>query len=413
MKIMMPISSILQTLAKPRRLKFLAFGAILLLAAGLLARWWLGPIVQTDLIEKRDFVQTVVASGHVQSPHRIDLGTQLTGAVKSVPVSEGQKVQQDQLLIELESSELLASLQQAELNVIQAEAKIRHLTEVQMPVLTQAYRQALVSQTTTQNSLLRAQNLFAQGFIGQAALDDANRTALIAQFQVISQKAQLQSLQQDGSELKVAQTSLSQAHAGVALAKARVRYAQVRTPVAGTLISRNVEPGDVVQPGKVLMVLSPQGNTELVVQIDEKHISQLKLGLRAVASADAYSNQQFEARLTFINPGIDLQRGAVTVKLQVPEPPGYLKQDMTVSLNIETARRADVILVPTSSLHDSHKEPWVMLVRDQKTFKQQIQLGLRSAGWSEVLTGLAPGDRVLRDSHWTKENARVRIQSAT
>jgi hypothetical protein len=54
-----------------------------------------------------------------------------------------------------------------------------------------------------------------------------------------------------------------------------------------------------------------------------------------------------------------------------------------------------------------------MLVRDQKTFKQQIQLGLRSAGWSEVLTGLAPGDRVLRDSHWTKENARVRIQSAT
>lgn len=236
----MPISSMLQTLANPRRLKFLAFGASLLLAAGLLTRWWLGPIVQTDLIEKRDFVQTVVASGHVQSPHRIDLGTQLTGTVKNVPVSEGQKVQQDQLLIELESSELLASLQQAELSVIQAEANIRHLTEVQMPVLTQAYRQALVSQTTTQNSLLRAKNLFAQGFIGQAALDDANRTALIAQFQVISQKAQLQSLQQDGSELKVAQTSLSQAHTGVALAKARVRYAQVRAPVAGTLISRNV-----------------------------------------------------------------------------------------------------------------------------------------------------------------------------
>ena len=120
-------------------------------------------------------------------------------------------------IIELESSELLANLKQAELNVIQAEAKIRQLKEVQTPVLTQAYQQALTTQTTTYNALLRAQNLFAQGFIGQAALDDANRTALIAQFQVISQKAQLQSLQQDGSELKVAQTSLSQAHAGVAL----------------------------------------------------------------------------------------------------------------------------------------------------------------------------------------------------
>jgi HlyD family secretion protein len=412
-KIMTLKPSIFRTLAQPKTLQFMALGALLLLAGVFLTRWWLGPVVQTDLIERREFIQTVVASGHVESPHRIDVGTQLTGTVKYVPVSEGQTVQKDQLLIELESSELLANLKQAELNVIQAEAKIRQLKEVQTPVLTQAYQQALTTQTTTNNALLRAQNLFAQGFIGQATLDEANRSAMLAQSQVISQLAQLASLQPDGSEFWVTQTNLAQALASVELAKARLRNAQVRAPLAGTLISRNVEPGDVVQPGKVLMLLSPQGSTELIVQIDEKHISQLKLGQVAVASADAYNNQQFNAILSFINPGIDLQRGSVTVKLHVPKPPAYLQQDMTVSLNIETSRRADVVLVPSSAVHDIHKTPWVMLVRNQKTVQQKIQVGLRSSGWIEVLSGLAPGDRVIHDPEWTKENARVRLQSIT
>lgn len=406
---MMPSHTLFRRFAQPKTLKTIILGGLFLIASGMSLRWYLGPIVQVDTIERRDFVQTVVASGHVESPHRVALGTQLTGVVKQVPVAEGQTVQKDQVLIELESSELLANLKQAELSVIQAEAKIRQLKEVQTPMLEQAYAQALATQATTQSARLRAQDLFDKGFTGQAALDEAQRAAVIAQSQVLSLKAQLASLHPGGSDAWLAQTNLSQAQASVEQAKARLRYAQVRAPLTGTLIARNVEPGDLVQPGKVLMTLSPQGATDLVVQIDEKHVSQLKVGQPAVASADAYASQHFNAVLSFINPGVDAQRGSVMVKLRVPNAPVYLQQDMTVSLNIETARRPQVLLVATEAIHAMDQSPWVMVVRNGKTVKQPVQIGLQGTGWREVIHGLAPGDKVIHNTSLTQENVRVRL----
>ncbi|MEY2948139.1 MAG: hypothetical protein RL084_1536 [Pseudomonadota bacterium] len=410
MKIMMPPLSNLRQLGLPKALVSLAVGILILLSAGMFLRWWVGPKVQIDTLALHDFVQTVVASGHVENPHRVELGAQLTGTVKRVPVAEGQLVQQDQVLIELENSELRATLQQAELSVVQAEAKIRQLNEVQAPVQEQSYKQALANQDTSHNALSRAQDLFAKGFIGQAALDEALRNALVAKSQVLSLKAQVASLHLDGSEHASAQANLSQAHASVELAQARLRYAQIRAPSAGVLISRNVEPGDVVQPGKILMTLSPVGTTELIAQIDEKHLGQLKLGQTAVVSADAYSAEHFDAVLSYINPGIDLQRGAVTIKLQVPHAPSYLRQDMTVSLNIETVRRQQVLLVANQAIHDIDHSPWVMMVRNGKTSRQAIQLGMHGADLSEVVSGLQSGDTLVHDGLYQQENARVRPQ---
>jgi HlyD family secretion protein len=410
MKIMMPPLSNLRQLGLPKALVSLAVGILILLSAGMFLRWWVGPKVQIDTLALRDFVQTVVASGHVENPHRVELGAQLTGTVKRVPVAEGQLVQQDQVLIELENSELRATLQQAELSVVQAEAKIRQLNEVQAPVQEQSYKQALANQDTSHNALSRAQDLFAKGFIGQAALDEALRNALVAKSQVLSLKAQVASLHLDGSEHASAQANLSQAHASVELAQARLRYAQIRAPSAGVLISRNVEPGDVVQPGKILMTLSPVGTTELIAQIDEKHLGQLKLGQTAVVSADAYSAEHFDAVLSYINPGIDLQRGAVTIKLQVPHAPSYLRQDMTVSLNIETVRRQQVLLVANQAIHDIDHSPWVMMVRNGKTSRQAIQLGMHGADLSEVVSGLQSGDTLVHDGMYQQKNARVRPQ---
>ena len=66
---------------------------VALIGAGALAiRWWLGPQVATAAVLRRDFVQIVVASGHVEAPHRLDVGAQVTGTVLRIPVTEGQAV---------------------------------------------------------------------------------------------------------------------------------------------------------------------------------------------------------------------------------------------------------------------------------------------------------------------------------
>ena len=408
------IMSALQSAQKIGNKNSLKIIFILVLLAALWAsiqHWGFGPEVEGLRVEQRDFVQTVVASGHVENAHRVDIGAQLTGTVKRVPVAEGQMVQAGQLLIELENTELQASLKQAEFNVQQAAAKLRQLREVQVPVTAHALHQAMVTQETSQQALKRSQDLYDKGFTGQAALDEFKRMALVTQSQVLSLKDQMASLNEGGSDSVLAQANLSQAKAGSELAHARLRYAQISAPSSGTLISRNVEPGDVVQAGKVLMVLSPTGTTELVVQIDEKHLSQLKIGQAATASADAYSKEQFPAVLSYINPGVDAQRGSVTVKLQVPQAPSYLQQDMTVSLNIEVAKRSQAILLATEAIRDIEKSAWVLQIVNGKAVRQPIQIGLRGPGYCEVLKGLQPNDVVIRDPAGIADNARVRIKT--
>ena len=371
---------------------------------------WLGPKTPVALVVQRDFVQTVVATGRIESPHRVELGVQITGTVKAVPVSEGQTVKATQALIELEDAELAASAKQADLAVAQAQAKLRQLREVQAPLAEQALRQAQVNQDTAARSLQRTQELFSKGFIGQAALDESVRAEQVMRSQLKMAQQQLSSARTGGSDMAVAESALSQAQAGAELARAKLRYTQVLAPVDGTLIARNVERGDTVQPGKVLMVLSPDGETQLVVQIDEKHLNLLKIGQTAWVSTDAYPDQRFTAELMYINPGVDAQRGSVEVKLRVPEPPAYLRQDMTVSVDIEVAKRHQAVLVPTEAVHSlDSNEPWVMKIVSGKTARTPIRLGLRSQGMCEVLDGLRVGDEVLANANLAvNDKARVR-----
>lgn len=390
--------------------KALALLVLLALAVLFGPRWVLGPQVPVETVAQRDFTQTVVASGRVETPHRVEMGVQIAGTVLRVPVVEGQTVAAGTPLIELEASELQAAAAQAAQTVQQGRARMRQLREVQAPVAEQAVREAQANAETAQRALVRSRALLSQGFISPAALDETQRTERVAQAQVTTAQQQLASARPSGSDSAVAQATLAQAVAAADAAQARLRYARVSAPLAGTLITRNVEPGAVVQPGKVLMVLSPAGPTQLVVQIDERNLRLLRLGQPALASADAYPGERFAAELAYINPGVDAGRGAVEVKLRVSAPPAYLKQDMTVSIDIEVAQRRQAVLVALGSVHDADgAQPWVLKVDGRHARRQALLLGLRSNGLAEVLKGLQAGDQVVPASAKTvADGARIR-----
>ena len=137
--------------------------------------------------------------------------------------------------------------------------------------------------------------------------------------------------------------------------------------------------------------------TELVSQIDERNLSLLRVGQLAVASADAYAQQKFQAEITSIAPAVDVQRGAVQVKMKVNAPPAFLRQDMTVSVEIEVARKPAALAVPSDAVHDADSaQPWVWaLDAHSRVRRTPVTLGVRSATRVEVLTGLAAGARVV------------------
>lgn len=374
--------------------------------------WWRGPVVPVETVLRRDFVQTVVASGHVESPHRIDIGSQITSTVTRIPVGEGDTVKAQDVLIELAASDLLAAERQSNDGVTQAQAKLRQISELQAPLAEQALRQARATLQNAQATLARNQSLRQQGFIGEAALDDSRKAADLAESQVRAALTQVETLRPTGSDYAMAYSALSQAQAAADGARSRARYAVIKAPIDGTLIGRSVEVGAVVQPGKVLMTLSPKGTSQLVLAIDEKNLRFVALGQKAIVSADAYPQQQFSATLVYINPGVNAQTGAVDVKLDIDNPPAFLRQDMTVSVDIEVARRPQALLVSTLSLHEADSaNAWVVRVDDGHLVKSPIKLGLRSAGFAEVLAGLSEGDRVVSGASSLAIGARVRAKT--
>lgn len=305
-------------------------------------------------------------------------------------------MERGQLLIELDNSDARAMLAQASAAVAQSQARMQQLRELSQPLATQALAQARATAAQVRKVLVRNRDLVAQGFISQAALDDAQRAVDIATSQVTSAQAQARSNAPSGSDAALAQAALAQALAGQQLASVKLAQGQVLAPSGGVLISRDVEVGDIVQPGKALMVLAATGQTQVLVQIDEKNLAKIALGQKAFGSADAFASQQFDAVVAYINPGVDATRGSVEVKLAVTQPPAYLRQDMTVSIDIETARQTAAVVLPTSTLEDAASDkPWVLVVRDKRAVKQFVTLGLRGDTRVEVLSGVVAGEGVV------------------
>jgi HlyD family secretion protein len=377
-----------------KKLAVLAVALALLAWAGV--RFLFGPSVEVSKVVRRDVLQTIVSSGRVETPYRVDIGAQIVGTVAQVPVEQGDRVKAGQTLIVLEASEAEAVVKQAQVSVAQAEARIRQLRELQLPVASQSLRQAQVNLENARAQLERNQRLYEGGFIGKSALDDLQRAVDVAQTQVDSARKQVQTAQPTGSDYALATTALAQAQANLQAARARLAYTTIAAPRDGTLIARDVERGDVVQPGKVLMVLSPEGETQLVVQIDERNLSRLRLGQPALASADAYPNERFKAEVVYVNPGVNAQRGTVEVKLRVADPPAYLRQDMTVSVDIEVERHPGALAVRADAVRDlGGAKPWVLRVNGGRALRQNVTLGLRGEGWAEVRDGLKEGDLVV------------------
>jgi HlyD family secretion protein len=162
------------------------------------------------------------------------------------------------------------------------------------------------------------------------------------------------------------------------------------------VLARSVEPGDIVQPGKRLLMLALDGETRLSALIDEKNLAVLKVGQPALVSADAFPRDRFGATLAYLAPGVDAQRGTVEAKFAVVSPPAYLRTDMTVSIEIAVADKPDALVVPLGAIRDPQApEPWVLVVRDGRAERVAVKLGARTAADAEIVSGLAAGQQVI------------------
>jgi len=387
----------------------LVLGAVLVLAALWGGRAWLGTRLPATLAARGELVQRVVASGRVLAPARIQIGSLVLGRVSRVLVEKGDRVTPDGLLVQLDDAEAKAARAQAQAAVVQAAARLEQVEVVSARVTAEGLRQAELRLEQAQVRLERTRTLAAAGSVAQADLDDAQKAFDLARSQLEGARVQATAAA-SGADRRSAAAALAQAKAAEQGAATRLDQLRIRSPAAGVVVEREVEPGDVVQAGKTLLVLARDGATQLSVLPDEKNLAFLAVGQKAVASADAFPDRTFPATVAYIAPSVDLARGTVEVKLDVPSPPAFLRPDMTVSVNVEVAREPAAVVLPADAVRDAGRDPWVLAFRDGRTERRPVKLGIRGGGRVQVLSGLADGEAVVLPSAAAGPGVRARPQ---
>jgi HlyD family secretion protein len=385
-------------------------GAVVIAAGAFLALpVMFGPTVPAYRVARRDLTATVVASGRVLTPYRANIGSQLTGVVDQVPVEEGQTVRKGQPLVVLESSDLTAAASQAAAQVAQARAKLVQMQTVALPAAKANRMQTAATLANAQLNYDRLKTLVEQDSIAHTTFDSAARDLEAARGQDQAAEIQVRTNGPEGADRKVAETALASAEAALASAQAKLAYTVIRAPSDGVLISRNVERGAVVAPGAVLMTLSPAARTEILIDVDEKNLARLAVGQSAVVSADAFPDHHFPAQVTYVNPGVDAATAAVEVKLLVKDPPAFLRQDMTVSVDILSATRRQATVVPADVVRRTPSgQAYVLIVDQGRAQRRSVRIGITAGGVAEVLQGVQPDEIVLPSTDKVAPGQRVR-----
>jgi HlyD family secretion protein len=356
------------------------------------------PAVPALAVQERTLVRTLIFSARVASASRVELGSTLTGRVEQVLVREGASVTPGELLLRLESDELRAALGQARASERQAAARLAGLKSSGRSAVQAGVAQADSVLQAARADLQRTQELVARGFLSEARLDETKRAVAVAEAQRDNARAQAQANADQGTDVAQALAQLALAQAAVAAAQAKLAQAAIVAPSEARVLLRSVEPGQIVQPGRALLTLALASPMELVGQVDERYLEQLRVGQTARVRADAYPQQAFAAQVRSIAPVVDAQRGAVEVKLSLPQAaPTFLREDMTLSVEVETGRRESALVVPMDAFEGERESGAATLrvVRDGRVESRSVRLGMTTLDAAEVVEGLAAGDMVL------------------
>ena len=387
--------------------------ALLLILLGLavffIAQKLRGPVVEVGVVQEGPIEQSIVVSGRVQAPNRIEIGSVITGRVVRVLVEEGALVTPGQALIRLEAEELQAALAQASAAEAGAAARDAGVRELTRPQAADNVAQAEAQFNFAEAELKRYRELRDKGFISDSRLQEQERQLHITKSQLAAARTGARAQDSNGVQAREANVKLQEARATRQLAAAKLAQTTIRASVAGTVLVRAVEPGDIVSPGKRLLVINSRGETRLTAQIDEKNLPYLQIDQLARASSEAFPERHFAAKLYYISPGVDITRGSVEARFRVSEPPDYLRADMTVSIDIGIARKDRALTAPLDALRESGSKRSVQVVRDGRVQTVRIESGVRGSNRFEIISGVAAGDRLLLARGIT-DGSRVRTR---
>lgn len=305
--------------------------------------------------ERRTIAATVLATGVVRLRvgGEVRVGAQLSGIVETLNIEVGSKVRRGDIIAKIDSRGLEARLAQARAQITVADQEVRR-AEVQLERVKRLDEQKLVARSNVEDAVLGVQE-------ANAKIEKARRDAAVVETDLI--------------------------------------YAVIRSPITGTVASVATQEGETVAASfnaPTFATIIEDGALELIAMVDETDIGNVAIDSPVMFTVEAYPAKEFEGHVARIAPKGSIISGVVNfeVMIRIDSPADILKPDMTANVSIRTAER-EALVVPNAVIQRDGSDRYVYLEKDGKLTRRAVTVGTRDASFTEIRTGLGPGDRVL------------------
>ncbi len=367
-------------------------------------------------VEKGSIARSVVATGKIEPLSMVDIKSKASGIIKHFYVEVGDRVQRDQLLVELDKETLEAQLKEAEAFLNAAEYRLQEM-EAQTKTLQANLRKAGLEAENKDYDFIvaefrRNQELYEEGLISKSQYDSIEQQMKAAEVTRNALRAFVQireaELEQNRRTIDRARAEVVQAQAQNERAEENLKYASIRAPIGGIVLTRELEVGDAVssilQLGSNATLIMVLGDvTELFVKgrIDETDIGLVSEGQEARITVDAYKDKVFPGRVFRIAP-MGVESDNVTrfeVRTSIEDRLELIKVNMSANAEIVLEEHHDVLLIPESAIiYKQNRETFVEVPdASSRTGRREVavQTGLSNGARTELLSGLSLDDEII------------------
>jgi HlyD family secretion protein len=282
------------------------------------------PTATTLPVTRGDVVDLVQATGALEAVTTVDVGTQVSGLVQDMYADFNSIVKKGQVIARLDPSLIQTQIEQRRASVVRAEADLERLK---------------VSLSDAQRKLDQAKAMWDKQLIPRDQLETAELTVRTTESQIKSSKA-----------------GLTQAQADLNTQEVNLKHTVILSPIDGIVISRSVDPGQTVAASMNAPVLyqiaEDLTKMQVLANIDEADVGRMRTGQHVTFRVDAYPTDRFIGTVEQVRlqPTVVQNVVVYSTVIAVPNPQYKLKPGMTAQVEIEIARRTNVLRVPTAGL---------------------------------------------------------------
>lgn len=279
---------------------------------------------RTAKLDRGNLSITVTATGTLQAVTTVQVGTQVSGVISKLNVDFNDRVEEGQIVAELDRDLLQARLTQDRASLSRSEANLSKLE---------------VERADAARNLERQKELFEKKIASQTDLDGADLR-----------------VQNAIAQIQIAKAELDQARSAVSMSEINLAHATIRSPISGIVISRSVDVGQTVAASlsapTLFTIANDLSKMWVLANIDEADIGQIQTAQKATFTVDSFPDRDFEARVRQVRLQPTTIQNVVmyTVVLDVDNPNGLLLPGLTANLSILVDRAENALRVPNAAL---------------------------------------------------------------